>query len=43
MNEYNITLGAVCNFHLRPNKKICVSGYMLLKIKVGRSDNFFIF
>ena len=29
--------------HMRPNKKICVSGYMLLKIRVGRSDNFFIF
>ena len=30
---------------IRPNKKICVSGYtyMLLKIRVGRSDYFFIF
>ena len=28
---------------IRPNKKMCVSGYMLLKIRVGRSDYFFIF
>ena len=29
--------------HIRPNQKICVSGYMLLKIRVGRSDYFFYF
>ena len=29
---------------IRPNKKnICVSGYMFLKIRVGRSDYFLIF
>ena len=26
---------------LRPNKNMCVSSYMLLKIRVGRSDYFY--
>ena len=28
---------------LRPNKKMCVSGYMPLEIRVGRSDYFLFF
>ena len=28
---------------VRPNKKMCVSGYMLLTIRVGRSEYFFYF
>ena len=31
------------NVHKAKQKNMCVSGYVLLKIRVGRSDYFFIF
>ena len=42
-NKHYLALLILFPTVIRPNKKICVSGYMLLKIRVGRSDYFFIF
>ena len=41
--HYLALLIFVSNSDKAKQKNMCVSGYMLLKIRVGRSDYFFIF